>query len=86
MGKGIGNAREYESVCHWLYKHNDSADSEIDALSMDQKLINLEFMMKKTLVTVTLRASRYTYVTATGSDDMISRIFSQPNVVMYAIE
>lgn len=27
-----------------------------------------------------------TYVMATGSDEIISRIFSQPNAVMYAIE
>lgn len=28
----------------------------------------------------------WSYDTATGSDDIISRIFSQPNVVMYNIE
>lgn len=28
----------------------------------------------------------FTYVIATGSDEMTSRTFSQPNVVIYAIE
>lgn len=86
MGKGIGNAREYESVAHWLHKHNEVLWNwcTFDGSKIEQLGIYDEENFG--YVCDTLRESRYTYVTATGSDDMISRIFSQPNVVMYAIE
>lgn len=32
------------------------------------------------------KKKKNTYVIATGSDEIISRTFSQPSVVMYAIE